>query len=86
MHPFKISRKYKMCFTESEWKFLKDKHHEVSNLYRLSTIHRSMVIESAINTQNKEIIESFEKNHLKLRPVVGGSKCPTRKLSQLINI
>ena len=79
-------RKYKMCFTEPEWKFFNDKHHEVSNFYGLPKIHKSMVIESAINNQNSEIIEIFEPNDLKLRPIVGGPKCPTRKLSQLIDI
>ena len=49
-------RKYKMCFTEPEWKFLNDKHHEVSNLYGLPKIHKSMIIESTINAQNSEII------------------------------
>ena len=33
-----------------------------------------------------EIIEIFEPNELKLKPVVGGPKCPTRKLSQLTDI
>ena len=75
-----------MCFTELEWKFRNDKHDEVSNFYGLPKIHKSMVIESATNTQNSEIIETFEPNDLKLRPVVGGPKCPTRKLSQLIDI
>ena len=46
-----------MCFTEPEWKFLNAKHHEVSNLYRLPKIHKSMIIES--NTQNSEILGSF---------------------------
>ena len=45
-----------------------------------------MVIESAINTQNSEIIEIFEPNYLKLRLIEGGPKCPTRKLSQLTDI
>ena len=45
-----------------------------------------MIIESAINTQNSKTIEIFEPNDLKLRPIVGGPKCPTRKLSQLIDI
>ena len=52
-------RKYKMCFTEPEWKFLNDMHHEVSNFYGLPKAHKSMVIESAINTQNSQIIEIF---------------------------
>ena len=75
-----------MCFTKPEWKFLNDKNHEVSNFCRLPRIHKSMIIEPAINTQNSEIIEIFEPNDLKLRPTVGGPKCPTRKLSQLIHI
>ena len=79
-------RKYKMCFTEPEWKFLNDKHHEVISFYGLHKIHKSMVIESVINTQNNKIIEIFEPNDLKLIPIVGGHKCPTRKLSQLIDI
>ena len=45
-----------------------------------------MVIESAISTQNSEIIEIFEPNDLKLRRIVGRSKGPWRKLSQLIDI
>ena len=45
-----------------------------------------MVIEFAINTQNCGVIEVFEPNDLKLRTIVSGPKCPTRKLSQLIDI
>ena len=75
-----------MCFTEPEWKFLNDKHQEVSNFYGLPKIHKSMIIETAIKTQNSKIFEIFEPNDLKLKPVVGGPKCPTRKLCQLIEI
>ena len=53
-----------MCFTESEWKFLNDKYHEVSNFYGLPKIHKSKIIETAINTQKNEIIETFEPNDL----------------------
>ena len=67
-------RKYKMCFTEPESKFLNYKHHEVSNFYELPKIHKSMVIESAINTQNSETIEIFKPNELKRIPIVGGPK------------
>ena len=74
-------RKYRMCFRETEWKFLNDKHHGITFFYVLRKIHKSMVVESAINTQNSEIIETFEPNDLKLSPIVGGPKCPTRKLS-----
>ena len=82
----RFPRRYKMCFTESEWKFLNDKHHEVGNFYKLPKIHKSIIIESATNTQNSEIIGIFKSNDLKLKPIVGVSKCPTRKLSQLTDI
>ena len=68
--------KYKLCFTEHDWKFLNDKHYEVSNFYELSKICKSMLIESAKNTQNSEIIEIFAPNDLKLMPVVSDPKCP----------
>ena len=42
-----------------------------------------MAIESVINTQNSEIIEIFEQNEIKIRPIRGGQ---TRKLSQSIGI
>ena len=73
-----------MCFRKTERKFLNDKHHGVTIFYVLPKIRKSMLVESAINTQNSEIIETFEPNDLKLRPIVGSPKCPTRKLSQLI--
>ena len=65
-------RQFKMCFTKPEWKFLNDKHHELSKFYGLPKIRKSkMIVESTINTQNSEIIEIFEPNDLKLRPVRG---------------
>ena len=67
-----------MCFREPEWKLLNDKLHEVSNFWGLPKIHKSMIIGSATNTQKSEIIENFEPNDPKLRPTVGGPKCPTR--------
>ena len=35
-------------------------YHEVIKLCRLPKIQKSMIVESAINTQNSEIIEIFE--------------------------
>ena len=58
----------------------------VSSICELPKIHKSMVTESAINTQNSEIIEMFDPNHLKLKTIVDSVKCSTRKLSQLIDI
>ena len=79
---------HKVCFTEAEEKFLNDKHYEVSNLCGLPKIHKNMIIESVINTQKSEINEIFKSNDLKLRPIipVNNSKCPTRKINQLMDI
>ena len=52
-------RQHETSFTEPEWNFLYDKHDAVSNFYGLPKIHKSMIIESAINTQSREIIEIF---------------------------
>ena len=48
-----------MCFTEPESKFLNYKHDEVSNFYELPKIHKSMIIESAMDIQDSEIVEIF---------------------------
>ena len=69
-----------MCFTQSEWTYLNDKHHGVSHFYGVPKIHKSKIIKSVINTENSETIESFEPNDLKLRPIIGSRKCSTRKL------
>lgn len=75
-------RNHKICFTERDWKFLNDKHHEVSNFDGLPQIHKSKIKESSINSQNSEVIVIFEPNNLKLRLIVGGPECHARKLSQ----
>ena len=64
----RLLRKYKTYFTEPEKKFLNDKQHEGSNFYVLPKIHKSIIAESAIETQNNEIIEIFEPNDLKVEP------------------
>ena len=59
------------------------KHHEVSHFYGLPRTHQSVITESAMKQWNHW---NFEPNDLKLRPIVGGPKCPIRKLGQLIDI
>ena len=43
-------------------------------------------ISEAIHQQNNEYIEINEPDDLTLRPIVGAPNCPTRPLSQLIDI
>ena len=77
----KLLHKYNKCFTESEQKFLNEKSFETSNFYGLPKIHKSKVIEAAIHSQNTEAVEVREPCDLKVRPIVGGPDCPTRRLS-----
>ena len=53
-----------MCLRGPERKFINDKQHELINFYGLPEIHKSKIIEFAINTQNTEIIEVFKPNEL----------------------
>ena len=70
----------------TEWKFLDGKLHEVRNFDGLPKIHKPKITESAINSQDSEIIDIFELNNLKLRPTENGPKRPTRMISQLIDM
>ena len=59
--------------------------YNTSNFYGLPKIHRSQLITNAIKEQNSEVVSINETQDLKIRPIVGGPKCPTRKLSELID-
>ena len=84
-HLKKLLHKYSKCFIESEQKFLNEKSFETSNFYGLPKIHKSKVIEAAIHSQNTEVIEVREPRNLKLRPLVGRTNCPTRRLSYFLD-
>ena len=42
------------------------------------------IISKAIEEQGFEYISCFQSKDLKLRPIVAGHKCPTKRLSNLI--
>ena len=51
----------------------------------LKFISLNKVTEAAIHSQNIEAIEVWEPGDLKLRPIVGGPKFPTRRLSYFLD-
>ena len=61
------------------------KQNDVSNFNGQPKIPKSKIIESVINTQNSEIIETSEPNNLNSRQIVESSECPARKQSRLID-
>ena len=81
----KLIEKYKDCLTTKEKDYLINFRFSSSNFYGLPKIHKSKVIKTVLENQNKEYIEAFEPSDLTLRPIVAGPTCPTRKLSDLID-
>ena len=81
----KLLNKRKSIFTVKEFKYLNEADYNTSNFYGLPKIHKSQLITNAIKEQNSEVVSINEPQDLKVRPIVGGPKCPTRKLSELID-
>ena len=57
-----------------------------SNFYVLPKIHKSKIIQEAIKVQNSEYVKIYEPPNLTVRPIVAGPNCPTRCLSNLVDI
>ena len=49
-------------------------------------VHKSKIIQEAIQVQNSENVKIYESPDLILRPIVAGPNCPTRRLSNLTDI
>ena len=49
-------------------------------------MHNSEILHKAIKEQNKELITISEPKDLKIRPIVGRPKCPTRGLSNFLDL
>ena len=81
----KLSIKYKDQLTKAELNYLTNFSCHTSNFYGLPKIHKSELLKEAIKIQNSDYIELLEPNDLKLRPIVAGPSCPTRRLSDLID-
>ena len=81
-----LANKYESLLTKAEKLYLTNISFSTSNFYGLPKVHKSKQINEAIQQQNNEYIEIHEPDDLTVRPIVGGPNCPTRPLSQLINI
>ena len=82
----KIIEKYKDNLTKKEKEYLTSFSYNTSNFYGLPKTHKSKLIQNAIKEQQKEYVHIIEPSNLKLRPIVAGPICPTRPLSNLIDI
>ena len=73
----------KSIFTVKEFKYLNEADYNTSNFYELPKIHKSQLIANAIKEENSEVVSINDLQGLKVRPIVGGPKCPTSV--QLVN-
>ena len=73
----KLLNKHKRIFTVKEFKYLNGADFITSNFYGLPKIHKSQLITNAIKEQNSEVVSINEPQDVKVRPIVGGPKCPT---------
>ena len=49
-------------------------------------VHKSKIIQEAIQVQNSKYVKIHEPPDLALRPIVASTNCPIRRLSNLIDI
>ena len=77
---------YKSQLTMDEIKYLTEFQHKTSNFYGLPKVHKSKIIANAIKEQNSEEVILPEPSDLKVRPIIAGPECPTKRLSNFIDI
>ena len=82
----KLVAKFSNCLLKEEQDFLTKFSFSTSNFYGLPKVHKSKIIQEAIQVQNSEYIKIYEPSDLTLRPIVADPNCPTRRLSNLVDI
>ena len=82
----KLATKFINCLLKEEQDFLTKFSFSTSNFYGLSKVQKSKIIQEAIQVKNCEYIKIYDPLDLTLRPIVAGPSCPTRRLSNLIDI
>ena len=80
----KFVAKYDHVLTGKGKDYLVNFTPKTSNFYGLPKVHKSEIISEQIKIQNKEYITALRPEDLKLRPIVAGPKCPTKRLSIII--
>ena len=82
----KLVAKFSNCLLKEEQDFLTKFSFSTSNFYGLPKVHKSKIIQEAIQVQNSEYMKIYEPPDLTLRQVVAGPNCPTHRLSNLVDI
>ena len=81
-----LIKKYENSFLKQKVDYLTNFQHESSTFYGLPKIYKSKIFFKAIEEQGSEYISCFQPTDLKLRPIVAGHKCSTKRLNNFVNI
>ena len=82
----KFITKFSNCLSKEEQDFLTKFSFSASNFYGLPKVHKSKIIQEAIQVQNSEYVKIYEPRDLTLRPIVAAPNGPTRRLSNLVDV
>ena len=82
----KFIAKFSNCLSKEEQDFLTKFSFSTSNFYGLPKVHKSKIIQEAIQVQNSEYVKIYEPRDLTLRPIVAAPNGPTRRLSNLVDV
>ena len=82
----KLVATFSNCLLKEEQDFMTKFSFSTSNFFRLLKVHKSKIIQEAIQVQNSEYVKIYGHQDLTLRPIVEGPNCPNRRLSKLVDI
>ena len=82
----KLVARFSNCLLKEEQDFLIKFSFSTSNFYGLPKVHKSKIIQEAMQVHNREYIRKYESSDLTLRPIVVGPNYPTRRLSNPVDI
>ena len=82
----KLVAGFSNCLLKEEENFLCKISFSSRTFYGLPKVHKSKIIQEAIQVQNSEYIKKYELSDLTFRPNVAVRNCPTRRLSNLQSV
>ena len=82
----KLVAKFSNCLLKKEQAFLTNFSFSTTNFYGLPKVHKSKIIQEAIQVQHCEYIKVYEPSDITLQPIVAGPNCPTHCLSNVIDV
>lgn len=80
-----LLNKHKNCVTDNEFDYITKFQWRSAQFYGQPKCHKSPTIQNAIKVQNNRCINILCPEDLSLRPIVGGPRSPTSRLSEYLD-